>query len=140
MRISIDGGGIGQPYLMVVQIVTKNPYLQMFEEEANSQRFYGSGSSKPFQVSLSEEVGDNHLRSQKIQELDNSVNPTWLLPEPYMSDKVSHQKESIKEEVQSKFLGHSIMHLNNIRLHTDGRKPGSGVGCAVNNEGTVYTA
>ena len=131
---------LGLRFLARVKSAPKNPSLQVFKNVPDPQIFQGSRSSKPFQVRLNEEVGDVHLKSQKIQEVDHPVIPPWLVPDVSVCEKTIVKKNASEEEMRTKFLEHNICHRNHTKLYTDGSKSDSGVGCAVIHEDTAYPA
>ena len=138
MPLGLRREELGLRYLMRIKSAPKNPSLQLLKDDTSSQRFRGSRSSKPFQVRLNEDVADTNLKSQRIQKVEHSEIPPWLVPEVCVCNKPVTKKNLSEEEVRSRFLEHDAVHLSQTKLYTDGSKSGSGVGCAVIHEDTAY--
>ena len=56
MPLDLRREELGLHYLMRIKSAPKNPSLQVLKDDTSSQRFRGSGSSKPFQVRLNEDL------------------------------------------------------------------------------------
>ena len=140
MPLDLRREELGLCYLMRIKSAPKSPSLQVLKDDTSSQRFRGSRtrSSKPFQVRLNEDVADTNLKSQRIQKVEHSEIPPWLVLEVCVCDKPVTKKNLSEEEVRSRFLEHDAVHLGQTKLYTDGSKSGNCVGCAVIHEDTAY--
>ena len=138
MPLNLRREELGLRYLVRIKSAPKNPSLQVLKDDTSSQKFQGSRSSKPFQVRLNEDVADTNLKSQRIQKVELSEIPPWLVPEVCVCDKPATKKNLSEEEVRSRFLELDAVHLGQTKLYTDGSKSGNGMGCAVIHEDTAY--
>ena len=138
MLLDLRREELGLCYLMRIKSAPKNSPLQVLKYDTSSQRFRVSRSSKPFQVWLNEDVTDTNLKSQRIQKVEHSEIPPWLVLEVCVCDKPVTKKNLSEEEVRSRFLEHDAVHLSQTKLCTHGSKSGNGVGCAVIREDTAY--
>ena len=80
-------------------------YLRMTQVPKD---FEAQGPQSRFQVRLNEDVADTNLKSQRIQKVEHSEIPPWLVKEVCVCDKPVTKKNLSEEEVRSRFLEHDV--------------------------------
>ena len=69
------------PVWFVATYDEKENYVKATDTLHRALNDIPSRSSKPFQVRLNEDVADTNLKSQRIQKVEHSEIPPWLVPE-----------------------------------------------------------
>ena len=88
-------------------------------------------NSKPFQVRLKEQLGNNDIIKEKILPVQYPKTPPWMIPPVECCSVNICKKNSPPQKIYSEFLEHDKKHVKDFKIYTDGSKCKEGVGCAV---------
>ena len=119
---------LGLRYVVRVQSSPENPSNKLIGQTLSINY---KVNSKPFQVRLKEQLGNQDLLNQKIQPVTFSNHPPWLAPPVVCCSTSISKKNSPPEQVRARFLEHDRQHAEDFKIYTDGSKSDEGVGCAI---------
>ena len=119
---------LGLRYVVRVQSSPENPSNKLIGQTLSINY---KVNSKPFQVRLKEQLGNQDLLNQKIQPVTFSNHPPWLAPPVVCCSTSISKKNSPPEQVRARFLEHDRQHAKDFKIYTDGSKSDEGVGCAI---------
>ena len=119
---------LGLRYAMRVKSSPNNPSNKIINQTLS---FRYQVNSKPFQIRLKEQLGNNDLMQDKIMPVQFSQHPPWMIPTVERCATDICKKNTPPQEVKAKFLEHDRKHTKDYKIFTDGSKSNDGVGCAV---------
>ena len=122
--------------MMKLKALPNNPASNILRQ-CNPQNYMATRSSKPLPVRIGATV-DPSILNQKIKEINCSKLPPWSTPEPIICKKTIVKRSSSEKVVKACFLDHDQIHLNSIKIYTDGSKTPNGVGFAIIHENSSY--
>ena len=119
---------LGLRYVVRVKSCMENPSNKLIGQTLSINY---KANSKPFQVRLKEQLGNQDILSQKILPVTFSKHPPWLAPPVVCCATNIIKKDIPPEQVKARFLEHDRQHANDMKIYTDGSKSNEGVGCAI---------